>query len=118
LRHVARRASPLVAKCVSAHVAVTDRGGQRAREQDKGRTAVVPTWCEPAVEPRRVSSAGDHDDHCTGDDDDDHCTGDDDDDRATTAGDHDDDGAAAAASSHHDHDNGTAASGGDEQRRR
>jgi hypothetical protein len=111
LRHVVRRASPVVAK----HVAVTDRGAQRARRHIEGRrqAIVTPRRGEPAVEPRRLPGADHHDD-CAHDDDD--GPADHDDDRA--GADHDDDCAATATAATHDDDDGTTEAGGHEQRRR
>jgi hypothetical protein len=116
LRHVIRRASPVVARRVSARIAVTDRGGQRAREQGKGRTSTVASRRrEPAVEPRGLPSAADDVDHDACDDDDGRAVHDDDDRTATAADNHDDDATAAA---HDNHDHRTAASRDDEQRGR
>jgi hypothetical protein len=104
LRRVVRRASPVVAQRVSAHAAATGRGERRALEQGKGRAAVVTAWWrEPAVEPRRVSSAdNDVDDRSC---DDDHRAACDHDDGTAGAGadDHDDETATAAAPDHDDH---------------
>jgi hypothetical protein len=102
LRHVVRFASPAVAKRVSARIAATGRGTERARNPVTCRAPVCAQRCEPAVEPRRVSSA-EHDDDDRARNDDDHCTTDHDDDGAA---DHDHDGAAAATD--HDHDDNRA----------
>jgi hypothetical protein len=99
LRHVVRSASPLVAKRVSARIAATGRGTERARNPVAWRALVCAQRREPAVEPRRVSSA-EHDDDDRACNDDDHRSTDHDDDGAA---DHDNDGATTTTD--HDHDN-------------
>jgi hypothetical protein len=117
LRHIDRRASPAVAKRVSARIAVTGRGTERARSEVTRRARVVTRRCEPAVEPRRLPGA-DHYDDCAHDDDD--GPADHDDDRAGADDDHDGTTttAAATAATHDDDDDGTTEAGGHEQRRR
>jgi hypothetical protein len=115
LRRVDRCASPLVAERVCARVAASGRGGQRARERERGHRVAFDFTrrrCEVAVAPCRVSRANDDVDH-RGRDHDDDSTADHNDHRAA-ADDHDDRTPAPA-----DHNDDRAAGGrGDEQRRR
>ena len=91
LLRIVRRASPAVAKRVSARVAVTDRGTERARKHVACRASGFTHRCEAVVEPRRVPSADDHvDDSARGDDHDDRSTDRDHDDDGTAGDDHDD----------------------------
>jgi hypothetical protein len=118
LRRVDRCASPLVAERVCARVAASGRGGQRARERDHHRRALVcpRRRCEAAVAPCRVSSA-DHDVDHRGRHHDDDRSADHDDHRAAADDHHDCSTAASACADHHDDDR-TARGRGDEQRRR
>jgi hypothetical protein len=109
LRCVVRCASPPVAERVCARVAATGRGGRRARGQEH-RSAIVFAlrWCEVAVAPCRVSSAGDDVDvRCRSHPDD--SASDHDDDSTTTDDHHDDDSTTTATTDHYDDDDRTAA---------
>jgi hypothetical protein len=109
LRHVVRIASPVVAQRVSARIAVTGRGTERARGPVAGGASACTQRCEPAVEPRRVSSADDDvDDRARNDDD--HRSADHDDDGAA---DHDDDGTTAATDDDDDRSAGTEGADGE-----
>jgi hypothetical protein len=114
LRHVVRVASPVVAERVSARVAATGRGTERAPSPVTCRARICEQRCESAVEPRRVSSA-EHDDDDRAGNDDDHRATDHDDDAATTAGHDDDHRAATAATTDHDDDHRAAAARADGQ---
>jgi hypothetical protein len=100
LRHVVRFASPVVAKRVSARIAATGRGTERARNPVTRRTSVCAQGCEPVVEPRRVSSAEHHDDDDRARNDDDRRSTDHHDDGAA---DHDNDGTATTTDHDDDH---------------
>jgi hypothetical protein len=117
LRRVGRCASPLVAECVCARAAASGRCGQRARERDhRGAFVRACRQREPAVEPRRVSSADYDADHCGRDHHDDDRSTDHDDHRAA-ADDHDDDSATSAAADDHDDDRSAGDRGGERRRR-
>jgi hypothetical protein len=106
LRHVVRIASPVVAQRVSARIAVTGRGTERARGPVAGGASACTQRCEPAVEPRRVSSAEHNDVDDRARNDDDHRTTDHNHDEAA---DHDNDGATTATATDHDDDHRAAA---------
>jgi hypothetical protein len=113
LRHVVRVASPVVAKRVSARIAATGRGTERARNQVTCRAPICAQRCEPVVEPRRVSSAEHNDDdRARNNDDDDHRTTDHDNDGAA---DHDNDGATTTTTDHDDDHRAPAAARADGQ---
>jgi hypothetical protein len=99
LRHVVRVASPAVAKRVSARIAATGRGTERARKPVACRAPICAQRREPVVEPCRVSSA-EHNDDDRARNDDDHRTANHDNDRAA---DHDNDGAATTTDHDDDH---------------